>query len=243
MKRALLIVSAMAASLFVMPFAFAQVKVIDASDTGAKAAQAVQSQAAAQASELFYQLQLMQEQVQMLQGRLEEQSFELNKLKQQRLDDYISLDRRLAELARGGVANKPVAPVVDAKQIEEEKAAYKAAYALVKAKQYKQALAAFIAFLKQYPDGKMAPNAVYWLGSLHMLDANYEQAQLSFKDLVALYPSSPKVADALYKLAKAYQQLGNTSEAKAALLRLISDYETSEPALVKKAKAMLESLS
>jgi len=64
-------------------------------------------QSAAQASdrrlaELFYQLQVLQQEVQDLRGQLEEQSHQLNRLARDQKEQYIDLDRRVAELTTGG---------------------------------------------------------------------------------------------------------------------------------------------
>ncbi len=50
-------------------------------------------------SELFYQLQIMQREVQTLRGLVEEQGYQIKRLKKQRLDDYINLDRRISASA------------------------------------------------------------------------------------------------------------------------------------------------
>ncbi|WP_020209300.1 YbgF trimerization domain-containing protein [Gilvimarinus chinensis] len=54
-----------------------------------------------QQAELFYQLQTLQQEVMNLRGLVEEQAFELKRLKQQRLDDYLDLDRRISALTTG----------------------------------------------------------------------------------------------------------------------------------------------
>jgi tol-pal system protein YbgF len=55
-------------------------------------------------AELFYQLQALQQEVMSLRGLVEEQTFELKKLKQQRMDDYLDLDRRIRALTTGSAA-------------------------------------------------------------------------------------------------------------------------------------------
>ena len=47
--------------------------------------------------------------------------------------------------------------------------AYRAAYALVRGQQFDQAVQAFNQFLQNYPDGRYAPNAHYWLGELYLV--------------------------------------------------------------------------
>ncbi len=69
------------------------------------------SQAAAAPSlEQFYkQIQALQDEVQSLRGLVEEQGYELRKLKQQQADDYADVDRRLSVLLQSGSA-KPRLP-------------------------------------------------------------------------------------------------------------------------------------
>lgn len=57
-------------------------------------------------SELFYQLQVLQQEVQELRGLVEEQSYQLNRLARDQKEQYIDLDRRLA---MGGAAGAGVA--------------------------------------------------------------------------------------------------------------------------------------
>ena len=79
----------------------AQVQIVESQPVGGKStsqktgqkAPASAADAGAQA-ELYYQLQLLQQEVQELRGLVEQQSFELRQLKQQRMDDYLDLDRR-----------------------------------------------------------------------------------------------------------------------------------------------------
>lgn len=52
-------------------------------------------------SELFYQLQVLQQEVQELRGLVEEQSYQLNRLARDQKEQYIDLDRRVAALGTG----------------------------------------------------------------------------------------------------------------------------------------------
>ena len=129
---------------------------------------------------LFYQLQLLQQEVMKLNGMVEEQSHELRRLKEQNLERYVDLDRRMSELAggapanpatsaSGGATNKPTySGGTTASEIAGEGDAYRAAYAQVRNKQFTQAIADFKQFLNDYPDGKYAANAHYWLGELYL---------------------------------------------------------------------------
>lgn len=50
----------------------------------------------------YSQIQAMQDEIQELRGLVEQQSNELKRLKQQREDDYLDIDRRLSALSKGG---------------------------------------------------------------------------------------------------------------------------------------------
>ena len=46
----------------------------------------------------FLPLQLLQDEIMRLRGQLEEQDHYIRQLKQQRLDDYVRFDKRIADL-------------------------------------------------------------------------------------------------------------------------------------------------
>mgnify|MGYP000458772181 CR=1 FL=1 len=83
-----------------------------------------------------------------------------------------------------------------------EAEAYRAAYALVRGQQWDAAISAFNQFLQDYPAGRYAPNAHYWLGELYLVTTppQLESARQSFMLLLTQYPDNNKVPDALYKL-------------------------------------------
>lgn len=101
MKKYLLSTAAIAA-VFSLG-AQAQVEVVDSSTQASRErSNATGNQSAVnQQAELYYQLQTLQQEVMNLRGLVEEQAFELKRLKQQRLDDYLDLDRRISALTTG----------------------------------------------------------------------------------------------------------------------------------------------
>ena len=196
-------VIAFAAALFALPV-HAQVEVMEpggypparqapsSSRVGADA-----SQATAGDADLYNQVLQLQDEVMKLNGIVEEQAEQIRQLKQQRLDDYISLDKRLTALGSGapvpaaqaqvpaaangdaGLTPEEQAPAgtiradvpprapVATAPVEGEQPAYQAAFDLLKTKQYPEAEAAFKAFLGQYPTGSLAGNAHFWLGEFY----------------------------------------------------------------------------
>lgn len=184
--------------------------------------------------ELFYQMQLLQQEVMQLRGLVEEQAFQLKQLKEQSMERYIDLDRRLGDLSSGkattaapqsgstplgaGGAEKPAQA--------GEKEAYDTAYRLVINKQFDDALEAFKQFLVDFPDGKYAPNSYYWMGELYQVitPANLEAAREVFAQLLSQYPDHAKAPDAMYKLGRVYFALGNQTASREWLEKTITLY-------------------
>jgi len=194
------------------------------------------------AAETFYQLQTLQQEVLELRGLVEEQSFELKRLKQQRMDDYLDLDRRVSALTKGGVASSAAgeakAPVVATNaqpsasasgpvaanlglgsqgSPEQEAKAYRAAYDLLKQRQVDQSITAFSDLLIAYPAGRYAGNAQYWLGEIYLLKNDYESARQWFTRLLDTFDGHRKVPDAQFKLGKVYHLLGDKEKAQLLL--------------------------
>ena len=81
------------------PVLWSQVPVVDLNASTAQPAAQTPAPLANSQGELFYQLQLLQQEVMQLRGLVEEQSHQLQKLKQQGMERYIDVDRRLGQLA------------------------------------------------------------------------------------------------------------------------------------------------
>ena len=202
---------------------------------------------------LFLQIQQLQQEVMRLNGKVEEQANELRKLKEQSLERYMDLDKRLsgaavAPVAAGATAGSAAAQPVVAAPISSgqstgleqpgEGAAYNAAYALVRSQQFDQAVTAFLQFQRNYPGGKYAPNAYYWLGELYLVvqPPDLESSRQSFMMLLSQYPDNSKAPDALYKLGKVQFMKGNREKARQYLDEVISKYGSTNSSAVKLAR-------
>jgi len=190
---------------------------------------------------LVIQVQQLQEEVRRLNGRVEEQAEEIQRLKEQSLERYVDLDRRLSgssvpavpagEDTIGGEAGLPEVnspgPVGSSDPAQPgEEAAYQGAYDLVKARQFVAAVDAFKGFLSNYPFGRYAPNAHYWLGELYLVTdpPDPELARQSFQLLLDQYPDNSKIPDALYKLGRVHFLKGNPERSRSYLDRVIKTY-------------------
>lgn len=113
------------------------------------------------------------------------------------------------------------APVVDT---AAEMQAYQHAFDLLRELRYQQAIAAFRTFLQNYPDGRYAHIAQYWLGEANYAQRHFEQAIKDYRALIANYPKSPKLAEATLKIGYSYYELGNKDAARQTLDELLKRY-------------------
>lgn len=180
--------------------------------------------------ELFMQLQQMQDELARLRGMVEEQQYEIQRLKQESLERYQQLDSRLNETvaAPQPSASAPQAaapaPAPEPADPEKEKLYYDAAFDLIKAKDFDKASLAFGAFLRRYPNSRYAANAQYWLGEVSLVKGDLQAAGQAFARVTLDYPEHGKVPDALYKLADVERRLGRVDKARAALQEVIAKY-------------------
>lgn len=202
---------------------------------------------------LFNQLQQMQDEIAQLRGALEVQQNEMQRLKQESLERYQDLDKRLSggaaagmptdqnssaagAINASGVPTQPAEGQVSAPATNEpadpakEKLFYEAAFDLIKAKDFDKASQAFAAFLRKYPNSQYAGNAQYWLGEVNLAQGDLQRAGQSFARVSQAYPSHSKVPDSLFKLADVEQRLGNTDKAKGILQQVIAQYPGSSAA-------------
>ena len=194
------------------------------------------------ARSLALRVQQLEEEIRRLNGLVEEQAGLLTRLQDKSLERYVEVDRRLAMIASTGTgaitdnSPSPNEPVVtaDGEQTQEapvapevgEQEAYQAAYGLVRERQFGEALTAFDAFLSEFPFGRFAPNAHYWLGELYLVvePVDPEAARQNFQVLLDQYPNDRKVPDALYKLGRVHALKGNAERSREYLDRVIAEF-------------------
>ena len=213
---------------------------------GAYAGGGVSAPVSAQ-GQLFNQLQQMQDQISRQQGVIEELQNDVSRMKQESLERYQDLDRRIGtgvapaatpeNSSTGGDLNAPgaaagagaaaaQAPAAGSEPADpaKEKLYYDAAFDLIKAKDFDKASQAFAAFLRKYPNSQYAGNAQYWLGEVNLAKGDLQGAGQAFAKVSQLYPKHAKVPDSLYKLADVERRLGHTDRVKGILQQVVSQY-------------------
>ena len=214
---------------------------------GAYAGGGVSAPVSAQ-GELFNQLQSMQEQISRQQGIIEVLQNDVARMKQESLERYQDLDRRIGSgvapaatpdnSSTGGDLNAPgaaagagagaaaQAPAAGSEPADpaKEKLYYDAAFDLIKAKDFDKASQAFAAFLRKYPNSQYAGNAQYWLGEVNLAKGDLQGAGQAFAKVSQLYPKHNKVPDSLYKLADVERRLGHPDKVKGILQQVVSQF-------------------
>lgn len=162
--------------------------------------------------ELLKKLEYLQQEVQELRGKVEEQSYQLAQLKGDQKKLYLDLDKRLQDLSPTRVTAQeeehPAGPLNVSSHVSSiareeslvEERAYQQAYHLVQSRDYDGAAAAFRSMVKTFPRGKYLPNAYYWLGEIYLSKGELVLAFQSFESVYKQYPQHPKAADSLLKL-------------------------------------------
>lgn len=119
---------------------------------------------------------------------------------------------------------------------QTERSAYQNALKMYERGRHTEAEALFDAFIRDFPNSKFMPNALYWKGECQYSRGNYADAVFVFKDVTARFPSHPKAADALFKTALAYKKLGDQENAQLHFRVLSEDYPSSP--LLRRGKAL-----
>lgn len=167
-------------------------------------------------SGLFRQMQLMQQEIQDLRGLVEEQDYQIKRLKRDQKEQYLDLDRRVVALSAGEPSPSPMATPTDTPVPAtplgnlSEREAYRVAFDGMRAQQFDASLTAFQSLIENYPNGQYTPNAFYWMGEIFLVgQQDAELARQSFMQVVNLYPDHQKAPDAMYKLGVVYNSLGD----------------------------------
>lgn len=105
-----------------------------------------------------------------------------------------------------------------------EQALYQQAFALLKSKQYDRALTQFKDYVTQYPKGRYAANANFWMGEINYLQGKHAAAKKSFETVVKNYPKDQKIPDALLKLAIIATDMGQKQKAEVMLGQIQKQY-------------------
>ncbi len=209
---------------------------------------------------LLVQADDLNQRMQELRGKLDEQDHRLKRLEEQVRSQYQDLEKRFTQRQlslsavsvrpSSSIATNPIQPAgvkntVAARPISSARLPtasgerdYQTAFQLLKTKQYASAIEGFENFIKKYPFDVNRPNASYFLGQLYLLQGQPEQSIIRFNDFVGKYPQDGRVPDALLQLGLAYFAKGDKTTAMQTFEKIIKQYPDSKAA--ESAKARLQ---
>ena len=203
----------------------------------------------------------LQQRLQKLNGQVEDQAHQIEKLNSQLRSFYKSNQAVAATVNTSNDGSKahPV-PVITGAIVEavpgatiekndnielgedktflKEQQMYQTAIDLLPSKKYEASGNKLRNYLRLYPQGVYAANAHYWLGEINFLQKNYDAAEEEFKTVIDRYSKAKQVPDAMLKLALVHQNQGRDNRAKQELQAVVKNYPGSAAAQL--AKSQLE---
>jgi tol-pal system protein YbgF len=108
-----------------------------------------------------------------------------------------------------------------------EQRVYQEAFDLLMQRRYDEAKQGFQQFLAQYPNGRLAANAQYWLAEASYVTRDFPTALVEFAKVIEGFPSSAKVSDALLKTGYIHYEQKEWVRARETLQGLVDNYPTS----------------
>ena len=214
-----------------------------------------------QSAGLRVQIQTLREEIQILNGKLEEIEYFLKQEKKTSEASDKRLETRLAKLTEINDSNKKrlqrieqyldiestetgpqskVSPDTTAESRKQktlsEDELYKTAKQAFDKLDFDTAREKFQLFIKKYPKSRNADNAQFWIGEIYYREKWYEKAILEYQDVIEKYPKGNKVKDALLKQGYAFNNIGQKSNARIVLKELIRKYPGTNQAKIAKKK-------
>jgi tol-pal system protein YbgF len=205
-------------------------------------------------ADLVIELQKIQQHVAELQGRIEEQQYQIKTITEKQKLLYIDIDSRLTELESKGSTTSSNSKIDTTKQnselaseskttpdsnstlesqpivespsnnIEAAQNDYDVAFSHLRAGRFNESARLFESFIQMYPENDLIDNAYYWLGESFYVKRQYPQALSAFQTLVKQYPQSRKTSDSILKIGYTYYELGDIDNANKNLLEVVKNF-------------------
>jgi tol-pal system protein YbgF len=199
-------------------------------------------------------MEAMQDELRLLNGRVEEIQYQTNRKasdydtssqkSQERLDTInVTLDKFDKRLTRveqylnlGGkgaaATGQATATAVPAKSDVSEAQLYADARKAYDNGDLDKARQLFQKLIKEFPKSKNVDNAQFWIGESYYREKWYERAILEYQTVIEKYPNGNKVPAAMLKQGMALQQIGEKPSARLILEELVKKYPKSSEAAV-----------
>lgn len=204
-----------------LPAIAAPVPVVELSGRAAEPAGTAPVASASGLSELFAQVQALQEELRDLRGQLEEQSHQIQLLQQQQKDNYLDLDGRLSAVITGGAAaaGPSSAPPPDSADRMQSPAAPPGG-----SQAPMTAAPGSPVPMVPPPAPKQGEQTAYEAAYEQLKQGKMDDALADFQAFVAAYPGSGYVPNALYWMGEIGLVKNDTQGALAQFKRVVDSY-------------------
>ncbi len=176
--------------------------------------------------------------LQILQGKLEENNFRIKELAQ-KLDDRSykiaelstrldQLESRLSTTQTGTSA--PAGETKAQRHAPSPSEAYQQAKSDFDKGNFDLAIAGFENYIRQFPDASQRDSAQYWIGECWYSKKEYGKAIEEFARVIKDHPRSEKAPGARLKIGYSYLNEKNNAKARENLNKVIKDYPHSKEA-------------
>ncbi len=173
------------------------------------------------------QLELLRGDNAKLRGQTEQLTRDLAEAQRAQKDIKQGVEERIRQI-------EPQKVTVDGREFSvepEEKRAYDAAMAQIRASDFNAAAGSLAQFQARYPASGYAQSVLYWLGNAQYARRDCKAAMASFRSLVATAPDHLRAPEALLSVANCQSELKDAKGARRTLDDLIKTYPSSEAAV------------
>lgn len=199
-------------------------------------------------AQLKYDIQELREQIQQIQGAVEDMETRLDEFRQNELLDFetrmerldlaisnnyekvIRLEKHMGFEPTGPGKDQGLAGETKDLTKDSEDLAYSAAKKLFDEGRMDAARIQFENFITKYPDSSNADNARFWIADSFYSEKRFAEAILEYQKVLETYPDSNKLAAARLKQGYAFEELGEHANARLILKELLKKYPDSQEA-------------
>ena len=180
--------------------------------------------------DLASQIEALRGDVARLTGQNEQLLRELAEVQRRQRDLQQGVDERLRKV-------EPAKVSVDGREFiadPNESRDFESALAIFRKGEFPAAQAAFVDFIKRFPQSGFRPTALFWLGNAQYANRDYRGAIGNFRALLTAAPEHPRAAEAVLSIANCQIELKDMAGARKTLGELVQNYPQSEAAVAAK---------
>lgn len=176
--------------------------------------------------DLSNQIDSLRNEMAVLRGQNEQLTRGIADVQRAQKDVAQGVEERLRKVEPGKVS-------LDGREFEAEpaeKQEFEAALANLRKGDFAAAQAAYMAFLKRYPQSGYKSSSLFWLANAQYALRDYKAAAGNFRVLAASDPQHPRTPEALLSMANCQIELKDTKAARKTLEDIVTAYPQSEAA-------------